>query len=133
MCDIYPEKAEAGAKQFNLDVDIYDDHKELLAREDIHLVSVSTPPYTHAEISVNFLNGGKNVICEKPMASSLAECDLMNQASEKVGKILSIIAQNRFTSPMNRLKKVLETKLMGPIVHAQVDSYWWRGYSYYDL
>src|SRR5690554_2416306 len=105
----------------------------MLDRDDIDLVSVCTPPYTHAEISINFLNAGKNVICEKPMASSLAECDAMNEAAKKSGKILSIIAQNRFTTPMMKLKKVLETELMGPIVHAQVDSFWWRGYSYYDL
>lgn len=133
LCDIYPEKAEAGAKQFDLDVDIYDDYQKMLDRDDIDLVSVCTPPYTHAEISVSFLNADKNVICEKPMASSLAECDAMNQAAEKSGKTLSIIAQNRFTSPMDKLKKVLDTKLMGSIVHAQIDSHWWRGYSYYDL
>ncbi|MEJ6951879.1 Gfo/Idh/MocA family protein [Natronospora cellulosivora (SeqCode)] len=133
LCDIYPEKAEAGAKKFDLDVDIYDDHKKMLDREDIDLVSVCTPPYTHAEISINFLKAGKNVICEKPMASSLEECDAMNVAATNSGKILSIIAQNRFTNPMMKLKKVLETELMGPIVHTQVDSFWWRGYSYYDL
>lgn len=133
LCDIYPEKAKAGAEKFNLDVEIYDDHEKMLDRDDIDLVSVCTPPYTHAEISINFLNAGKNVICEKPMASSLAECDAMNEAAKKSGKILSIIAQNRFTTPMMKLKKVLETELMGPIVHAQVDSFWWRGYSYYDL
>lgn len=133
FCDIYSEKAEAAAEKFDLDVDIYDDHKKMLDREDIDLVSVCTPPYTHAEISINFLNADKHVICEKPMASSLAECDAMNEAAEKSGKNLSIIAQNRFTSPMMKLKKILETELMGPIVHTQVDSFWWRGYSYYDL
>ncbi len=133
LCDIYPEKAEAGAEKFDLDVDIYDDHQDLLERTDIDLVSVCTPPYTHAEISINFLNVGMNVVCEKPMASSLAECDAMNDAAAKSGKILSIVAQNRFTSPMMKLKHVLETEMMGPIVHTQVDSFWWRGHSYYDL
>jgi predicted dehydrogenase len=67
------------------------------------------------------------------MASSLAECDEMNEAAEESGKILSIIAQNRFCAPMMKLKKILETGLAGQIVHAQVDSFWWRGLSYYDL
>lgn len=133
LCDIYPEKARDRAKEFNLNVDIYEDYKQMSVRPDIDLVSVCTPPYTHAEISINFLNAGKHVICEKPMASSLAECDAMNEAASSSGKILSIIAQNRFTSPMMKLKHILETKLMGSIVHTQVDSFWWRGYSYYDL
>ncbi|NLM96816.1 MAG: Gfo/Idh/MocA family oxidoreductase [Halanaerobiaceae bacterium] len=133
LCDIYPEKAERGAENFGLAVDIYDDHRKMLDREDIDLVSVCTPPYTHAEISINFLRAGKHVLCEKPMASSLAECDEMNEAAEESGKILSIIAQNRFCAPMMKLKKILETGLAGQIVHAQVDSFWWRGLSYYDL
>lgn len=133
LCDIYPEKAKRGAEKYSLDVDIYDDHKKMLAREDIDLVAVCTPPYTHAEISINFLNAGKHVICEKPMASSLEECDAMNAAAEKSGKILSIISQNRFVSSMMKLKHVLDTELIGTVVHAQVDSFWWRGHSYYDL
>lgn len=133
LCDIYPEKAEAGARRFNLDADIYDDHRKMMERDEIDLVSVCTPPYTHAEISINFLNAGKHVICEKPMATSLEECDAMNKAAEKRGKILSIIAQNRFSTPMMKLKKILESELIGPVVHAQIDSFWWRGYSYYNL
>ena len=122
-----PEKAEAGAKRFGLDVDIYDDRTKMLDREDIDLVAVCTPPYTHAEISINFLNAGKHVICEKPMAASLEECDAMNEAAEKSGKILSIISQTRFSNPMMKLKQVLETGIIGKIAHAQVDSFWWRG------
>lgn len=133
LCDIYPEKAEKLAKQFDLKVDIYDDHTKMLERTDIDLISVCTPPYTHAEISIDFLDAGKHVLVEKPMASSLEECDAMNEAAKRNNKILSVVAQNRFTNPMMKLKNVLDTKLMGPIVHTQLDSYWWRGHSYYDL
>ena len=127
LCDIYPDKAQALAKDFALDVEIYDDHKKMLERTDIDLVSVCTPPYTHADISIDFLNADTHVLVEKPMASSLAECDAMNEAAQKNNKLLSVIAQNRFTDPMMKLKHVLDTGLMGNILHTQVDSYWWRG------
>lgn len=133
LCDIYQEKAEKIAKEYGLNVDIYDDYKKLLDRTDIDLVSVCTPPYTHAETAIDLLNAKKHVLVEKPMASSLEECDAMNAAAQKNGKILSVVAQNRFRTPMMKLKHVLESKLIGPIVHTQVDSYWWRGFSYYDL
>lgn len=133
LCDIYPEKAEKLAKQFDLNVDIYEDYKKLLDRPDIDLVSVCTPPYTHAETAIDLLNAKKHVLVEKPMASSLEECDAMNAAAQKNGMILSVVAQNRFLTPMMKLKHVLDSKLMGPIVHTQVDSYWWRGHCYYDL
>jgi predicted dehydrogenase len=73
------------------------------------------------------------VLVEKPMAASLEECDAMIAASEKSGKVFSVIAQNRFRDPVSGLKKVLDSRLIGKIVHAQVDSLWWRGHSYYDL
>ncbi|ULT55217.1 Gfo/Idh/MocA family oxidoreductase [Neobacillus drentensis] len=133
VSDIYSEKAEKAAKDFNLNADIYSDYHDMLNRPDIDLVSVCTPPYTHAEIAIDFLNAGKNVLVEKPMAASLEECDAMNRAQEQSGKILSIVSQNRFTDPMMKLKAILDTKLMGPIVHTQVDSFWWRGHCYYDL
>lgn len=133
LCDIYPEKSEEMAKNYHLAAEVFDDHKKLLERDDIDLVSVCTPPYTHAEISINALHAGKHVIVEKPMASSLEECDEMNSAAKKTGNLLSVIAQNRFRTSFMKLKALLGTGLTGPIVHTQVDSFWWRGHSYYDL
>ncbi len=109
LCDTFPEKAQKLKEQFQLSADVVDTHKALLEREDIDLVSVCTPPYTHAEIAIDFLEAGKHVLVEKPMASSLEECDAMNQAAYKNQRILSIVAQNRFTTPMMKLKKVLDT------------------------
>lgn len=133
LCDIKPEKAEKLAQQFSLNVDVYDDHTKMLDRDDIDLVSICTPPYTHAELTIHFLKAGKHVLVEKPMASSLEECDAMLKAAQESGKILSVVSQNRFRTPMMKLKRVLESGLAGKIVHAQVDSFWWRGYSYYNL
>ncbi|SHM99034.1 Gfo/Idh/MocA family protein [Gracilibacillus kekensis] len=133
LCDIYPEKAQKVKEEFHLDVNIYDHYQDLLEKEDVDLISICTPPYTHAEIAVGSLNAGKHVLVEKPMASSLEECDLMNEAAARNQKLLSVVAQNRFTTPMMNLKNVLDTKLIGTILHTQVDSFWWRGHSYYDL
>jgi len=133
LCDIYPEKAEKIAADFDLDVTIYDDHEELLANESIDLVSVCTPPYVHAEISINAMKAGSHAVVEKPMAASLKECADMNRVSEETGKTLSIISQNRFTNPMMKLKTLLDEKVIGKVLHTQVDSFWWRGHNYYDL
>src|SRR5580692_12322188 len=99
----------------------------------LDLASVCTPPSTHAEIAARLLDAGVNTLLEKPMAPSLAECDAILAAAESSGAILSVVAQNRFTNPMMRLKQVLDSGLAGRVLHAQVDSHWWRGPSYYDL
>jgi len=99
----------------------------------IDLASVCTPPSTHAEIAARLLDAGVNTLLEKPMAPSLAECDAILAAADRSGAVLSVVAQNRFTNPMMRLKQVLDSGLAGRVLHAQVDSHWWRGPSYYDL
>lgn len=133
LVDIVPEKAQAMKEQYKLDADVYDDHQKILSREDIDLVDVCTPPYVHASISINSLRSGKNVVCEKPMAASLEECDAMIRARDESGKTLSVIAQNRFRQPIANLKALLDSGIAGPVRCAQVDSFWWRGHSYYDL
>jgi predicted dehydrogenase len=132
LCDLYPEKAEAKRKQYGLDAKVVSDYRDLL-EGDIDLVSVCLPPYVHAPVTVDFLNEGSHVIVEKPMASSLKECDEMIEAARRSGKLLSVIAQNRFRDPIMKLKQVLDSGLAGKILHAQVDSLWWRGHCYYDL
>lgn len=67
------------------------------------------------------------------MAASLEECDAMIKARDESGKLLSIIAQNRFRKGIRDLKLLLESGIAGPVRHAQVDSFWWRGHCYYDL
>jgi predicted dehydrogenase len=133
LADIYPDKAEAQKQKYKLDARISASYKDILKDPSIDLVSICTPPYEHAEIAAAFLKAGKHVIVEKPMAASLEECDAMIRAAKKSGKILSPVAQNRFRDPIMNLKTVLDSGKAGKVTHAQIDSHWWRGHSYYDL
>lgn len=134
LVDIYKEKAEQKALDYELeDIYIYQDYRELLIRDDIDLVSICTPPYLHAKISIDCMKSGMNVLCEKPMAASLQECDEMIKAAEETKQMLSIVSQNRFRNPIMKLKSVLDAGLIGKILWTEVDSYWWRGHCYYDL
>jgi len=133
LVDIFPEKAEKINNDYNIGAKVSASYKDILNAKDIDLISICTPPFCHAEITVDFLNAGKDVLVEKPMAASLEECDAMITAAQKNCRLLSVIAQNRFRDPVYSLKKVLDAKLIGKIVHAQIDSLWWRGHSYYDL
>ena len=134
LCDIYPEKAEKRKAEFGLaEARIYASHEELLASESVDVISVCTPPYVHSEIAVHGLEAGSNVLVEKPMAASLEECDQMLEAEKRTGKTLGVIAQNRFRTPFMNLKKVLDSGLIGKVLHTEIDSFWWRGHCYYDL
>ena len=133
LADLYPEKAQKLAANHGLKAVIFKDFREALLRDDIDLVSVCLPPSVHAEVAIAALEAGKHAVVEKPMASSLAECDAMIRAAEKSGRILASISQNRYKIPMMKVKRILEAGTAGRVLHATANSSWWRGQSYYDL
>lgn len=135
LCDPAPGRAEALRAELGLDgARVYTDAAEMLAAEQkLDLISVATPPSTHAALSIQALEAGVDVLVEKPMAPSLEECDAMIAAAKDNGRLLSVVAQNRFRDDIATLKEVLDSGLAGPVTHAQVSSAWWRGTEYYDL
>lgn len=133
IVDLYPEKAQKKAAAYNLDIPVYQDHQSLLDAQQVDLVSICTPPFAHAQATIDSLRAGAHVLAEKPMATSLAECDQMIAAARESGRLLSIVAQNRYKTPLMKLKQVLDSGLIGKLVYARIDSFWWRGSHYYDL
>ncbi|MDU4695475.1 MAG: Gfo/Idh/MocA family oxidoreductase [Paenibacillus sp.] len=133
LVDRSGEKAEKLKERFGLDCAIYSDYEDVLKLDSVDLVSLCTPPSTHANLASAFLLAGKHVLVEKPMAPSLSECDQMLEAAAKGDALLSVVGQNRFYDPIRRVKQVLDAGLAGRIVHAEANSYWWRGRSYYDV
>jgi predicted dehydrogenase len=133
LCDAAPGKAATQRNEHHLDARAYEDVQEMLAAEDLDLVSICTPPSSHAELTICCLRAGVDVLVEKPMAPSLEECDAMIAAAVENGRILSVVAQNRFRDDTATLKEVLDSGLIGPVSHAHVSSAWWRGTAYYDL
>ncbi|MGF0114997.1 Gfo/Idh/MocA family protein [Promicromonospora sp. Marseille-Q5078] len=134
LCDPAPGRAEALRAELGLEgARVYDDAAAMLAAERLDLVSVATPPSTHASLTIAALEAGVDVLVEKPMAPSLEECDAMIAAAKANGRLLSVVAQNRFRDDIATLKEVLDSGLAGPVTHAQVSSAWWRGTEYYDL
>lgn len=134
LCDVTPDRAEARRREIGLDdAVVYSSYEDLIARGDIDLVSICTPPDTHEELSIAFLRAGVNVLCEKPMAPSLAACDAILAAEAESGAMFSAVAQNRYRDDIATMRAALESGLMGPITSIQIDSAWWRGLPYYDL
>lgn len=97
FCDTVIERAEKAAKEYGAaDALVTEDYKALLAREDIDVIHVLTPNISHSYITVDALEAGKHVMCEKPMAINYAEAKEMLDAAQRTGKKLTIGYQNRF-------------------------------------
>jgi predicted dehydrogenase len=133
FADLYVDKAKQKAEAYNLNAKVYPSYTELIEKEEFDVASICLPPYEHASAVIALLNSGKNVLVEKPMAPSLEECDQMIAAAQKNNRLLSVVAQNRFRTPVMRLNTVLKSGIAGKILYGKADSLWWRGSNYYDL
>jgi len=128
FCDIIPERAEAAAKQFGTpDAKVYTDYRDLLSDPSIDDVHVCTPNVSHCEISVAAFEAGKHVFCEKPMAASTSDAEMMVNAWKKSGKLFTIGYQNRYRTDSLTLKKLCEDGELGEIYYAKAHALRRRG------
>ena len=102
FCDIIPEKAQAAVEKYGCGTAVTD-YREVLADPEIEAVSVCTPNYAHAEISIAAMRAGKDVLCEKPAARTYSEALEMLKVQRETGRILNIGVVNRFNDIVNLL------------------------------
>lgn len=120
FCDIIKERAEKAAKEFGTpDAKVYTDYKELLKDGSIDVVHVCTPNREHSFITVDALESGKHVMCEKPMAKTYAEAKKMLDAAKRTGKKLTIGYQGRQNPESQYVKKVCDAGELGDIYFAK--------------
>lgn len=94
----------------------YETYFELLKDPEIDAVSVCVENRSHAEITTAALYAGKHVLCEKPMAVTLAECESMVAAAEFNGKYLMVGHNMRFDPVHRRAKELLRDGVIGDII-----------------
>ena len=114
LCDANEETLRRTAAQYGIS-DTYTDYRQLLAREDIDLVSVCLPNYLHAPVTIAALEAGKHVHCEKPMAMSAAQAQAMLDTSRRTGKKLMVALNNRFTPHALYVKGLCDSGWFGDI------------------
>ena len=128
VCDIDKKKLK---ELKGHDIKLYTDYREMLKSNDIDIVSICTPNYLHAQMTIDALNAGKHVLCEKPMALSVWDCEKMIEAELKNNKNLFIIKQNRYNPPVQAVKSLLEENKLGKLFSIIVNCYWNRNRDYF--
>ena len=94
----------------------YDTAEELLANPEIDAVSVCAANYAHAALSIQALKAGKHVLCEKPMATTLADCEAMVECAKKNGKFLMIGHNQRLAKAHMEAKRLIDAGMIGDII-----------------
>lgn len=120
FCDLIPERAEKAAKEYGVEgARCYTDYHELLADAEIDNVHVLTQNRWHCKITVDALDAGKNVLCEKPMSITGDEAARMIEARDRSGKVLAIGYQHKFDADVMYVKSEAEKGTFGDIYHAK--------------
>ena len=100
---------------------VYEDYREMLTQEDLDIVSIATPAVCHSEMVLAAVDSGvRGIYCEKAMAVSIAECDVMNAACEKAGVVLAINHQRRWDDRFRALKRLVDEGVIGKLQSIQV-------------
>lgn len=93
------------------------DWKRLVARDDIDLIDISTPGDSHAPIALAAAAAGKHILCEKPLANTLAEARQMRDAAERAGVIGMVCFNYRRVPAVQLAKRLIESGRLGTIYH----------------
>jgi predicted dehydrogenase len=129
VCDIIKEKATVLAAPYHCNA--YTDITEMFSKEKIDLVSICSPNGLHAKHTIAGLRAGCNVLCEKPMATSVRDCNEMIKEAATAQRRLFIVKQNRFNPPVAALKKIIEEGRLGKLLSVQLNCFWNRNEAYY--
>lgn len=100
------------------------DYHKLVQRDDIGLVDVSTPGYTHHDVVIAALEAGKHVLIEKPLARNEAEGEAMVAAAEKAGKLLAVSFQRRTRHDIQLMRDAVRSGSLGRIYYSK--AFWMR-------
>ena len=125
-----PDKGKTFAAEYG--VNAYTDIGEMITSTGIEAVCVCTPHPVHAETTIPAMRMGAHALIEKPMASSLADCDAMLEAAKKENVKLGMISQRRLYAPVQRIKKAINDGKLGEPVLGIVSLFGWRDQSYYE-
>ncbi len=137
VCDVRPEAMEALLSKYGLEknerIQRYIDYKVMLAEHpELQLISIATESGIHAQIAMDCIDSGVNVIIEKPMAMSMADADKIIRRSEEKGVKVSACHQNRFNLAVQELRRALEAGRFGRLSHGSIHVRWNRNRDYYD-
>jgi predicted dehydrogenase len=121
MAGTHREAALAAARRFG--VEQVDEIDVLVNRSDVDLIYIATPPFLHYEQAMLALRAGKHVICEKPLALSVAQADEMIAMAHQQDRLLVANLMQRYNPVAERIRRLVESKALGEVLHGYFENY----------
>lgn len=129
VCGRDIEKTSLFAMKYG--VKAYTDIEKMADENQIEAAIICTPHPKHAESAIKAANAGMHILVEKPLASTLEECDAIIKAADENKVVLGTVCQRRFYKPVQRLKKAIDEGRIGIPVLGTVNMLGWRDEAYY--
>ncbi|MFD0713839.1 Gfo/Idh/MocA family protein [Paenibacillus sp. GCM10027626] len=114
VADSIPERQELAKKEYGCNA--YASWEEMVENEELDLVVNASPSHQHFPISLELLNRGVNVLCEKPLAKTAEEVDRLIEAAKNSGKVLAVFQQSRYQHAFMKIREVIASGVLGRIV-----------------
>ncbi|MFK8082272.1 MAG: Gfo/Idh/MocA family protein [Granulosicoccus sp.] len=132
VCDLDVSRATS-ATDGDSSIRIVRDIAQVLSDPEIDLVDICLPPHLHVPVALQALEAGKHVICEKPIARSLAEVQQMQLAIERSGKQIFPVFQYRYGLALAQFRALRSADLTGRALVASAETHWNRESDYYSV
>jgi len=122
ICDLNESAAKHSALRFGIK-NFYADVEEMLRKEKLDIVDITTPPATHASLGILAMDAGCHVLVEKPMATSVQEADRMIDAANKNGVKLCVVHQNLCNPAVVKAKRLVKEGVVGDLLNVEVQTF----------
>ena len=130
LCDIdesvLNEKAGEVRNKFNQSPRLYKDFRKMLEQKDIDAVIIGTPDHWHCLMTVYALQAGKDIYVEKPMANSIAECNIMVKAAKHYNRIVQVGQQQRSSFVFQKAMELVKSGNIGKLRRVNI----WANFEY---
>jgi len=121
MAESYGPAADAASEQFGITEQ--DDIEKLVARDDVDIIYIATPPFLHHPQAMIALGAGKHVISEKPLALNLEQADEMIEAARERDLLVVANLLQRYNPLYDAVKRLIDSKLLGEPLHGYFENY----------
>lgn len=107
VSDIYIDSAKEFVASLDRSIDVYEDYRDIIKREDVDAVIIASPTTTHEQVITDAANANKHIFCEKPIAPDLATTDRLIELVEKTGVKFMVGFNRRFDPTFKRVKDLV--------------------------
>ena len=125
-----PESAQKFVDKYV--VKAYSSIAEMIREENIQMAVICTAHPYHAELAIQAMEAGAHVLIEKPLASTLQDCDRIIEAAMRTGRKTGVVSQRRWYQPIQRMKKAIDEGKIGAPALGTIQMLGWRDRSYFE-